>query len=95
MSATQQSLFGTAAARRGDNEASHTAAVEIESSGKAGSDRAKCLQAVERHPGLTTRELHNATGLPVHMLGRRLFELASQGDIRRENTPGGWRCWVT
>lgn len=78
MSATQQSLFGTAAARHTDN-----------------GDREKCLQAVERHPGLTTRELHNATGLPVHMLGRRLFELASQGKIRRENTPGGWRCWVT
>lgn len=77
-------------ARTSDPGSSHAAAAEIEKRGTAKRDGRRCLDAVRRFPGRTTRELHALTRLEVHMMGRRLGELATANKIRREE--GGAVC---
>ena len=87
----QKHLFGIAAARTTDNEASHVAAEQVESSGVADRQRDQCLVAVRNWPGRTSKELARLSGLERHMLGRRLPELERRGEIRRDGSP--WRCY--
>lgn len=87
-------------ARRSDQRSSHAAAAEIEITGSAKKVRKFCLDAVCRFPGRTTRELATACGLGeagIHDMGRRLQELARDGEIRRHDSdavPPPERCTI-
>lgn len=82
--------------RRTDGGGSRQAAERVVRSGQMARQHREVLDALRRHPGLTSRELADRTGLDRHMLGRRLPELAAAGSARREQ-PGGereWRWWA-
>lgn len=82
--------------RRTDGGGSRAAAERVVRSGQTARQHLEVLEALRRHPGLTSRELAARTGLDRHMLGRRLPELAAAGSARREQ-PGGereWRWWA-
>lgn len=64
-----------AASRISDPETSAEAAEQIESSGKAGRQRAICLEYVQMNPGQTAAEIAQETGLERHVPSRRLPEL--------------------
>lgn len=68
-----------ARARRTDPATSHLAALEVEASGRAASQRRKCLEVVLREPGLTAAEIARAAGLERHAASRRLPELRRAG----------------
>lgn len=71
-------------ARNTDPISSNLAGEAIERSGKADRQRHIALNAVKKHPGLTSRELAVETGLDRYMLARRLPELVGvkQGPMR-------------
>lgn len=64
-----------ARARTVDPETSHLAALDVEASGKADTQRRACLEEVRRHPGQTAAEIAVACGLERHVPSRRLPEL--------------------
>lgn len=79
-----------ARARRTDPESSHRAADDFEARGAAESWVRAALEAVERLPGGTTRELAaldavgaDAISARTHALGRRLSDLNRRGLIVR------------
>jgi DNA-binding HxlR family transcriptional regulator len=81
---TQTDLFGEAPPfvmirrdRKSDPASSHAAADEIAET--AENQCARILKAVRAHPDRTTQELHAATRISVHTLGRRLPELRTKG----------------
>lgn len=71
-------------ARNSDPVTSVLAGEAIENSGVADSQRLIVLAAVCSHPGLTSKELANKTGLCRFMVARRLPEIAKvkKGKIR-------------
>ena len=86
---TQQKMFDrvvdTARARLTDPDTSHEAAAQVEQSGRAGSDRAKMLEAVTRFPGHTAVELVGLVmcqGVTRHNASRRLAELRKAGLVK-------------
>lgn len=83
-------------ARREDPLSSHAAADALERSGRGAAQMTATLRAIAEHPGRTTRELAEITGLDRYMLGRRAADLARAGRIRRtEETPGAeLRLWI-
>jgi hypothetical protein len=85
---------GPPRARRSDHTSSHAAADRQERSGKAEADMRRVLEAVRMHPGLTSRELSERTGLDYHMVARRLPDLARRGLVERvveAGEPLRWR----
>ena len=66
-------------ARNSDISTSHEAATFLVASGIQSDQQAQAAAAVKRHPGMTSMELSQATGLDRHMLGRRLPELLDDG----------------
>lgn len=81
-----------ARARKTDPVTSHQAAREAETSGRAATHRAICLEKVKQNPGLTAAEIAAATGLERHVPSRRLPELRAAGlVVNGEARP----CFVT
>lgn len=80
---TQVTIFDAiATSRHTDPATSHLAAAAVEASGRAGSDRAKLVRAVELHPGHTAVELIGlmmCEGVTRHNASRRLAELRKAG----------------
>ncbi len=64
-----------ARARTVDPETSHSAAFDVEATGKAETQRKACLEEVRRNPGKTAAEIAVACGLERHVPSRRLPEL--------------------
>ncbi len=71
-----------ARARTVDPETSHSAAFDVEASGKAETQRKSCLEEVRRNPGRTAAEIAVACGLERHVPSRRLPELRDAGMIQ-------------
>lgn len=71
-----------ALARRTDPITSHEAAEEVESSGRAASQRHRCFLEVWKKPGCTAAEIAQAANLERHIPSRRLPELRQAGQIR-------------
>lgn len=71
-------------ARNTDPSTSIEAGEQVELSGNAHFQRELALDAVKRNPGLTSKELSQATGIDRYQLARRLPELTEvkQGDKR-------------
>ena len=62
---------------------SHAAAAELVRSGAQAAQKAEVLEAVRRWPGSTARELADASGLTMHVVGRRLPDLERDGMVER------------
>lgn len=80
----QSDLFkptGIARARNADPETSHQAAKQIETSGKAGTQRAEVLAVVQKFPGSTAGEIAFYGLLDRHAVSRRLPELREMGKV--------------
>ena len=73
----------TPAARNSDPITSHLAADAITASGMRFSQQKQVADAVHRHPGHTSQELAELTGLDRYMLARRLPECETGGTVRR------------
>ncbi len=71
-----------ARARTVDPETSHSAAFDVEATGKAETQRRACLKEVTRSPGKTAAEIAVACGLERHVPSRRLPELRDAGTIQ-------------
>lgn len=81
------------AARATDPATSHEAARKVEKSGRAQTNRARCLDAVKAQPGATSGEIAKAAGLERHEAARRLPELRDKlGMVKNE---GQRKCKVT
>ena len=76
-------IIATPAARATDPESSHLAAEEITASGKRQEQIGLAITAVRDHPGNTSMELSELTGLDRYMLARRLPDAETAGAIRR------------
>jgi len=72
----------TAIARQANPIMSHQAAEEVESSGRAASQRHLCLLEVWKNPGRTATEIAEAVGLERHIPSRRLPELRQAGQVK-------------
>jgi hypothetical protein len=70
-----------ARARNTDPRTSHEAAREAETSGRAATHRAICLEEARKNPGCTAAEIAAATGLERHVPSRRLPELRDAGFV--------------
>ncbi|MBI1374088.1 MAG: winged helix-turn-helix domain-containing protein [Phycisphaera sp.] len=68
-----------AMARKNDPITSHQAADEVEASGRAASQRHRCLLEVWKKPGQTAAEIAVAADLQRHVPSRRLPELRKDG----------------
>jgi DNA-binding MarR family transcriptional regulator len=68
--------------RTSDPSTSRSAARAIVASGQHESDCRRVLEAIRRHPGLSTREISEVTGIDRHLLGRRAADLKKRGLIR-------------
>jgi hypothetical protein len=77
----------TPAARFTDPESSHLAAAEITASGARAHQMAQAVAAVRAFPRSTSFELAMATELDRYMLGRRLADARTAGQVR--NVPPG------
>lgn len=73
----------TPIARASDPVTSHLAAKEITASGVRFSQQKKVADAVRRHPGHTSQELAEMTGLERYMLARRLPECVTARTVRK------------
>lgn len=81
----QQQLFDAiATSRKSDPATSHDAAAKVESSGRAGSDRARLLEAVRHHPGHTAGELAMLDSVRMERseVSKRLPELRKMGLVK-------------
>ena len=70
-------------ARNTDPESSKEAAREMIDSGAMASQRMQVYVALQRHNNSTARELSDASGITVHVIGRRLTELDRLGMVSR------------
>jgi len=71
-----------ARARSTDPDTSHSAAFEVETTGKADTQRRACLEEVATNPGQTAAEIAVACDLERHVPSRRLPELRDTGMIQ-------------
>ena len=65
----------TPCARRADPEASHLAAEGITKTGARAKQQIQVAALVERHPGYTSHELAEFSGLDRYQIARRLPEI--------------------
>lgn len=82
----------TPAARKTDPVTSHLAAEYHTRSGDRARQQAQTAEAVRLHPGHTSQELAQLTGLDRYMLARRLPECVTAGRVTKGSTQ---RCSVT
>lgn len=73
----------TPIARARDPESSHLAAKEITANGKRQAQQQQTSDAVRAHPGRTSQELAQITGLDRYMLARRLPECVTAGTVKK------------
>jgi hypothetical protein len=66
-----------------DPGTSHEAADELDGSGARARQMAEVLKALRRHPGSTSRELGEASGLDRYLCARRLPDLRAAGLARQ------------
>jgi predicted transcriptional regulator len=66
-------------ARNSDPVSSKEAAADLVESGRQASQRMEVLVALKKHDRSTSRELATYAGLDLHMVGRRMTELARLG----------------
>lgn len=81
----------TPAARNSDPLTSHMAAQHMNHTGARAKQQQEVLAAVRKHPGMTSSELAQATGVDRYMLARRLPELAPavvKGEARKCQVSG-------
>lgn len=71
-----------ARARRTDPSTSHQAAFDVESTGSAESQRARCLEIVRKNPGLTAPEIAELAHVDRYVASRRLPDLRELGHVR-------------
>lgn len=76
-------LISTPAARGTDPDTSHQAAAEITASGLRHQQQEAAARAVRRHPGCTSHELAQLTGMDRYALARRLPECATAGEVAK------------
>lgn len=76
-------IVQTPIARASDPLSSHLAAEAITASGTRFSQQEDAADAVSRHPGHTSQELAELTGLDRYMLARRLPECETAGRVRK------------
>lgn len=78
----------SALARNTDISTSHEAAEFVKASGIQKDQQAQAAAAVKLHPGVTSMQLSQLTGLDRYMLGRRLPELLKTEQVwRGPNVP--------
>lgn len=68
-------------ARNTDPDTSHEASRDLVDSGTQAHQQAQVAAAVRRHPGLTSRELADASSMDRHKVARRLPELEADGVV--------------
>ena len=85
---------GPALARRTDPITSHQAAHHVEASGKANSQRQRCIRDVRQHPGATAGEIASRVNIDRHTASKRLPELVTAGLLRR-GSPRRCQCHGT
>lgn len=73
----------TPASRATDPVSSHEAERAHTDSGARRTEQARARAAVSMHPGYTSFDLAQITGIERHVLGRRLPELEAVGLVRR------------
>lgn len=73
----------TPAARRRDASSSHAAAEAVTLSGRRDAQLAETIAAVRKHPGKTSMELAQKTGLDRYMIARRLPEAVTAGAVKK------------
>ena len=76
-----------ALARNSDHDSSKLAAYQHEVNGRARTQREECYAAVAKWPGSTARQLSELSGISMHVIGRRLPELADESKYVGGNTP--------
>ncbi len=81
------------ASRRTDNAASYRAEERQNKSGQRATDQHRCLEAVRQHPGCTSKELAEITGIDRYILARRLPDLHPV-HVMRIDTPEGYSWFV-
>ena len=79
----QGGLFDPPIARRTDPASSKEAAAAITASGARTDQRSQCLAAVKEHPGKTSLELADLTGICRYVLARRLSELQQLRQVHK------------
>jgi hypothetical protein len=72
---TQASVPARHRARTDDPRSSKLAAEDVTESGRADAEAAQVLAALRHHPGTTSKELAEYSGLDYHLCARRLPEL--------------------
>lgn len=77
-------------ARKTDPRSSHEAAAGMIASGARTAQQAQALAAVKAHPGCTSHELAERSGMDRYALARRLPECegVKKGEIRRCTVSG-------
>lgn len=70
-------------ARKSDPATSHAAAAEITASGTRGQMMLKALELVKEHPGHTSNELEEISGLLDGKIRKRLNDLWHRGLVRK------------
>lgn len=73
----------TPIARANDPESSHRAGEEITASGRRQQQIAMTIEVVRKHPGHTSMELSEITGLCRFLLARRLPEAVTAGAVMK------------
>lgn len=81
--AVQLSIFDVPIARRTDPESSKLAGDALTHSGARGKQKQLALDAVKAHPGRTSLELAERTGLCRFFLAKRLADLNNAGDVHK------------
>ena len=71
----------SARARATDPATSHEAAIDVERSGIAQTQRRECLRIIQKHPGRTSAEIAALGGFNRHMPARRLPDLRKAGIV--------------
>ena len=79
--------------RATDPNGSRQAARRLVRSGRLATDMTRVLEALQAHPGLSSKDLAAAIGADRYMVARRLPDLASRGQARREEPPVGDCRW--
>jgi len=78
--------------RHSDPGSSEAAGLKVEGTGRAARQRQQALRAVWEHPGHTSKELAQLTGMDRYALARRLPELLRTGCVERTED-GECRWW--
>lgn len=77
-------LFDPPLSRATAPASSFRAGVEVKRSGRLASQRRATFAAIRQHPGKSTKELADITGIDRYMLARRAPDLERDGLVRRE-----------